>query len=99
MKAKDLLVCADQIQVVSGDKVTFRWKAEGTALPRCNIQLFGGSKQIGLKSVKALSKGNGIYEFTCLIPAKTTSCRLVFGSAKEITFKLTAPTVTIGGGK
>ena len=99
MKAKDLLICSDQISVVSGDKITFRWKMEGTDLPRCNIQLFSGSKQIGLKSVKALSKGNGMYEFTYLIPDNTTSCRLVFGSAKAITFHLTAPTVVIGGGK
>ena len=83
----------------AGDKITFRWKMEGTDLPRCNIQLFSGSKQIGLKSVKALSKGNGMYEFTYLIPDTTTSCRLVFGSAKAITFHLTAPTVAIGGGK
>ena len=98
MKAKDLLISSEQIPVVQGDVVTIRWKAEG-ARPSCNIQPFYGSRQSGFKSTKTVAKGNNTFESTCVIPAKATSFRVVFSTAKPIDFKLTAPVITIGAGK
>lgn len=98
MKAKDLLISSEQIPVVQGDTVTIRWKAEG-ARPSCTVQPFYGNRQYGFKSTKTVVKGNNTFESTCVIPAKATSCRVVFSTAKPIEFKLTAPVITIGADK
>lgn len=99
MKAKDLLVCNQSLPVVPGDTVKVSWKTDGKANPLCNIQVFNGIRQFGIRRMKVVSKDNNTFEGTYTIPAKTTSIRLVFITATAAEFKLTAPTVTIGAGK
>lgn len=99
MPAGDILVCTQEIPAVPGDHVTVRWKAEGTAVPSCSIQMYSGKKQLGLKSAKAVSKGGNEFEMTLRIPDKITAFRLFFRTSKTAEFRLEAPTVIIGGGK
>ena len=96
MKAGDSLACTKKISVVSGDNITIRWKAEGISLPRCNVQLYSGSKQIGLKSSKTVSTGKNGFEMSLHIPDKVTAFRLYFTSPKAEEFKLGAPSIIIG---
>ena len=96
MKAGDILVCSRQIPVVSGDKVTVRWKAEGTVLPRCSLQFYSGSKQLGLKGAKPVSTGKNEFEMSLLTPDKATAFRLYFSTPKSAEFKLDAPSIIIG---
>ena len=99
MSANDILVCTQEIPAVPGDHVTVRWKARGTVVPSCSIQMYSGQKQLGLKSAKAVSKGKNEFEMTLRIPDKVTAFRLFFRTAKPAEFKFGAPVVIIGGGK